>query len=408
MKWRMSIRMNSLPRFVAALLLATATTATAQPAGGQPLAAAIDQRVERVLTTVPLSDGHNDWPMALRQAYGVEGAKTADLYADPSKRTPPGHTSIPWARQGHLGLQLWSVYVSANQPPADAVKQTFEQIAIVRAMAANNPKDLQLVTTADEAEAAFKAGRIASFIALEGAHQIDDDIATLRRAYAQGVRSMTLAHSLPTKLFDSATAPPRHNGMAEGGKAMIAEMNRLGVLVDLSHVSPDVMRQALDVTKAPVIFSHSGARAITDHPRDVPDDVLKRLPANGGIVMVTFVPAFIDQHRTDWEKARPAAGPDRVAWEKTHPRPVSTLAMVADHIDHVAKVAGYDHVGIGGDFDGIPDTPKGLEDVRRYPALFAELARRGWSDANLEKLAGRNFLRVLRANEAVARQLQGR
>lgn len=392
--------MTKLPPFLAALLLATAATAQAP--------ATIDQRVEKVLTTVPLSDGHNDWPMALRMAYGLEGAKTADLYADPSLRTPPGHTSIPWARQGHLGLQLWSVYVSANLAPADAVKQTFEQIDIVRAMAANNPKALQFVTTADEAEAAFKAGRIASFIALEGAHQIDDDIPTLRRAYAQGVRSMTLAHSLPTKLFDSATAPPRHNGMAEGGKAMIAEMNRLGILVDLSHVSPDVMRQALDVTRAPVIFSHSGARAITDHPRDVPDDVLKRVPANGGIVMVTFVPSFIDQKRYDWDKARPAAGPERVEWDKTHPRPVSTLAMVADHIDHVAKVAGHDHVGIGGDFDGIPEGPKGLEDVRKYPALFAELARRGWSDADLEKLAGRNFLRVLRANEAVARKFQGK
>ena len=187
---------------------------------------------------------------------------------------------------------------------------------------------------------------------------------------------------------------------------MIAEMNRLGVLVDLSHVSPDVMRQALDVTKAPVIFSHSSARALTDHPRDVPDDVLKRVPANGGIVMVTFVPAFINQLRYDWDKARPAAGPEREAWEKANPRPVTTLAMVADHIDHIAKVAGHDHVGIGGDFDGVPDTPVGLEDVRKYPALFAELARRGWSDADLEKLAGRNFLRVLRANEAVARRLQ--
>ena len=389
-----------------ALLLASACV-DAQPSP-PPAPSATDARVEKLLGRTPVADGHNDWPIALRMVYGLEGAKTADLTADPSQRTPPGHTSIPWARQGHLGLQLWSVYVSASLPPAEAVKQTFEQIELVRSMAARYPQDLALVTTADQAEKAFRAGKIASFIALEGANQIDDDIPTLRRAYDLGVRSMTLSHSLPTKLFDSATAPPRHNGMAEGGKAMIAEMNRLGVLVDLSHVSPDVMRQALDVTKSPVVFTHSGARAITDHPRDVPDDVLKRLPANGGIVMVTFVPAFIDQKRTDWEKARPAAGPARIEWEKANPRPVSTLAMVADHIDHVAKVAGHDHVGIGGDFDGIPDTPKGLEDVRKYPALFAELARRGWTDAQLAKLASGNFLRVLRANEAVSRKLAGR
>lgn len=388
--------------------LCLALLASSLAAHAQAVSPAIAARVEKVLTKVPLSDGHNDWPMALRMAYGLEGAKTADLTADPSLRKPPGHTSIPWAREGHLGLQLWSVFVPASLPPAEAVKQTFEQIELVRSMAARYPKDLALVTTADEAERAFRAGKIASFIALEGANQIDDDIPTLRRAYELGVRSMTLAHSQPTKLFDSATAPPKHNGMAEGGKAMIAEMNRLGVLVDLSHVSPDVMRQVLDVTKAPVVFTHSGARAVTDHPRDVPDDVLKRLPANGGIVMVTFVPAFIDQKRTDWEKARPAAGPARDAWEQANPRPVSTLEMVADHIDHIAQVAGHDHVGIGGDFDGIPDTPKGLEDVRKYPALFAELARRGWTDADLEKLAGRNFLRVLRANEAVSRKLRAR
>jgi membrane dipeptidase len=226
---------------------------------------------------------------------------------------------------------------------------------------------------------------------------------------------MTLSHSQPTRLFDSATADPRHGGIAADAPAMIAEMNRLGVLVDLSHVSPTVMNAVLDITKAPVIFSHSSAKAVTNHPRNVPDDVLTRLKANGGLVMITFVPAFIDQARADWQTRRQAQqlvagqGAEGAArmkqWDADNPRPVSTLAMVADHIDHAARVAGHDHVGLGGDFDGVPDLPVGLGDVSTYPALFAELARRGWSDADLRKLAGLNFVRVLRANEKVARQL---
>ena len=372
-----------------------------------------EQRATRILSEVPLADGHNDWPIALRFRYGLEGALAADLMADPTSLTPqPGHSSIPLLREGQVGLQLWSAYVSANLPPEEAVKMTFEQIRIVQSFATRHPETFTLVTTADEAEAAFKAGRIASIIALEGAHQIDDDIPTLRRAHKEGVRSMTLSHSRPTRLFDSATADPRHQGVATGAADMIAEMNRLGVLVDLSHVSPAVMHAVLDISRSPVIFSHSSAKAITNHPRNVPDDILERLKANGGIVMVTFVPAFIDQARADWQIRRDAqrmiAGPGDVgnaalkAWDARNPRPVSTLAMVADHIDHVARVAGHDHVGVGGDYDGVPDLPVGLETVATYPALFAELARRGWSDDNLRKLAGTNFLRVLRANEQVA------
>jgi membrane dipeptidase len=298
--------------------------------------------------------------------------------------------------------------------PDEAVRQTFEQIALVHAIVRRHPETFAFVTTADGVEQAFRAGRIASLIALEGAHQVADDPAILRRAHAEGVRAMTLTHSRPSALFDSATADPKHNGIAPAAAAMIAEMNRLGVLVDLSHVSPAVMHAVLDVTRAPVIFSHSSAKAVTNHPRNVPDDVLKRLKANGGLVMVTFVPAFVDQARADWQARETAqrlvAGPGpegeakMAAWRETNPRPVSTLVMVADHIDHVARIAGHDHVGIGGDYDGIPDLPRGLETVATYPALFTELARRGWSDANLRKLAGTNFLRVLRANEAVARQ----
>jgi membrane dipeptidase len=383
-----------------------------------------EQRAERVLATVPLADGHNDWPYALRMAFGVEGALKADLTQPAIGQSASmfatggvtrGHTSIPLIRKGRLGLQLWSVYVPASLAPDEAVKQTFEQIEIARSFAIRHPEAFANVTTADEAERAWKAGRLPGILALEGAHQVADDIAVLRRAHAAGVRSMTLSHSQPTRLFDSATADPRHNGIATGAAEMIAEMNRLGVLVDLSHVSPTVMNAVLDITRAPVIFSHSSAKAVTNHPRNVPDDVLKRLKANGGIVMITFVPAFIDQARADWQTRRQAQqlvagqgaeGAARIeAWDAENPRPVSTLAMVADHIDHAAKVAGHDHVGLGGDFDGVPDLPVGLGDVSTYPALFAELARRGWSDADLRKLAGLNFLRVLRANEKVARQV---
>ncbi len=408
--------MRTTSALLAALLLTTAAQAAPSP----------EQRAEKVLKSVPLADGHNDWPYALRQAHGVEGAlkadltqpvvgKSASMFATGGVTT--GHTSIPLLRKGQMGLQLWSVYVPASLAPDEAVKQTFEQIRIARSFAERHPEAFANVTTADEAERAWKAGRIPGILAMEGAHQIADDIPTLRRAHAQGVRSMTLSHSQPTRLFDSATADPKHSGIATGAADMIAEMNRLGVLVDLSHVSPAVMNAVLDITRAPVIFSHSSAKAVTNHPRNVPDDVLKRLRSNGGVVMITFVPAFIDQARADWQTRRQAnqmlagqgaeGAAKMKAWDAANPRPVSTLAMVADHIDHAAKVAGHDHVGIGGDFDGVPDLPVGLGDVSTYPALFAELARRGWSDADLKKLAGLNFLRVLRANEKVASQLSG-
>jgi membrane dipeptidase len=395
------------PCSLIALLAAACAQAQPQPKAAEPPEA----RAERLLTQTPLADGHNDWPWALRGAYGVDGAKSADLSVTAGGK---GHTSIPLAKQGRLGIQLWSVYVPATLAPADAVAQTFEQIGIAKSFAARHPESFATVTTAKEALAAWKAGKVAGLLALEGAHQVDDDIATLNRAHAAGVRAMTLAHSRNTRLFDSATDTPRHNGMAAGGAAMIAEMNRLGILVDLSHVSPQVMHQVLDIARAPVIFSHSSAQAVTNHPRNVPDDVLKRLPKNRGLVMVTFVPAFVDQRRADWnaaldtEKKRLGvakdADPALAPWKAANPRPVTTLGMVADHVDHVARVAGHDHVGIGGDFDGIPDTPQGLENAGTYPALFAELARRGWSDVNLTKLAGENFLRVLEATEAQARR----
>jgi membrane dipeptidase len=402
---------------VAALMLAGSALAAGKSPEERALAGSPEERAAAVLRAVPLVDGHNDWPGALRTAYGVEGSRTADLRADPTGRTPQaGHTSIPLLRQGQLGGQIWSAYVSMALPPEEAVKQTFEQIALIHSMVDRHPETFRFVTTADGIERAFKAGKIASLIGLEGAHQVNDDPALLRKAYVEGVRSMTLTHSRNNSLVDSATADPKLGGMSAAGQAMVKEMNRLGVLVDISHVSPAVMHAVLDATASPVIFSHSSAKAVTNHPRNAPDDVLQRLKANGGLLMVTFVPSFVDQARADWQVRRDAqrmvagsgaAGDAAMAaWDAANPRPVSTLAMVADHIDHAARVAGHDHVGIGGDYDGIPDLPRGLETVATYPALFAELARRGWSDADLKKLAGLNFLRVLRANEAVAKRLQ--
>ena len=404
--------------FAGTALLAAAC---AQAQSAKP-AADPGARVEQLLKAAPVADGHNDWPYALRLAYGLEGAKTADLEkpvtvvstsAFATGEPTVGHTSIPWIRKGHLGYQLWSVYVPANLGPDEAVKQTFEQIAIAKSFAERRPDVFANVLTADDAVKAVKAGKLAGFVAIEGANQVNDDIETLRKAYAAGVRSMTLSHSKNTRLFDSSTDTPLHNGISKEAPAFIAEMNRLGMLVDLSHVSAAVMNQVLDITKSPVIFSHSSAKALADVPRNVPDDVLKRMPANGGIVMVSFVPQFTNQARVDWQAKRDAAakaaGPNSAeamkAWDAANPRPVTTIAMVADHVDHVAKVAGHDHVGLGGDFDGVPDLPEGLENVSTYPALFAELARRGWSDADLKKLSSENFLRVLRANEKVAKQL---
>jgi membrane dipeptidase len=392
--------MRLLPAYLWAALLATPTVAETPEA-----------RAARILSQTPVADGHNDWPYALRLANGPQGALTASL--DEPAGGARGHTSIPLLRQGRVGIQLWSTYVPATLSPADAVSQTFEQIAIAKSFATRRPETFATVTTAAEAQAALASGRIAGILALEGAHQVADDIETLRKAHMAGVRSMTLSHSRPTQLFDSATADPKHNGIASGAPAMIAEMNRLGILVDLSHVSPAVMHAVLDITKAPVLFSHSSAKAVTNHPRNVPDDVLKRLKQNGGLVMVTFVPAFIDQARADWQTRRDAhrllSGPNPepalAKWDAANPRPVSTLSQVADHVDHVARVAGHDHVGLGGDYDGVPDLPRGLENVGTYPALFAELAARGWSDRNLRKLANENFLRVLKANEAVARSM---
>jgi membrane dipeptidase len=414
-----------------ATILATLCTSLAMAA--RPDDAALIARVDRVLATTPLIDGHNDLAWEIRDRFGNAAGvdlsvSTANLPLKPEdgEMQTPLMTDIPRLHKGHLGAQFWSVWIPPTVTGPAAVKMTLEQIDIVHTMVGRYPKDLQMAYSADDIMQAFKAGRVASLIGIEGGHQIDDSLPMLRQMYAVGARYMTLTHTLDNDWADSATDAPKHHGLTPFGRAVVHEMNRLGMLVDLSHVSPDTMRAALTTSVAPVMFSHSGARALDDHPRDVPDDVLKMVARNHGIVMVTFAPSYVSTTRNRWEADRaaeqtrfnapPYAGlyigqPERAKaalaeWDRQHPKPVVTLAMVADHIEHVRQVAGIDCVGIGSDFDGIPDTPQGLEGVDKYPALLEELARRGWTDEELSKVAGGNMLRVLREAAAVARQLQ--
>jgi len=423
----------------AQVLLATAailfTAGTSLAMAAQPGDATLTARVDHVLQTVPLIDGHNDLPWEIRERFGNAAGvdlavSTANLppKMEDGEIAPPLMTDIPRLHAGHVGAQFWSVWIPPTVTGPAAVKMTLEQIDIVKTMVARYPRDLQMAYSADDIMRAFKAGRVASLIGIEGGHQIDDSLPVLRQMYVLGARYMTLTHTLDNDWADSATDAPKHHGLTPFGRAVVHEMNRLGMMVDLSHVSPDTMRDALKASLAPVIFSHSGARALDDHPRDVPDDVLKMVARNHGIVMATFATPYVSAAYNRWSADRaaeqtrfnapPYAGlyigqPERAkaalaAWDRQHPKPVVTLAMVADHIEHIRKVAGIDCVGIGSDFDGIPDTPKGLEGVDKYPALLVELARRGWSDAELAKLAGGNMLRVMREVAAVATRLQAK
>lgn len=383
-------------------------------------ASAQDARVDRILKEVPLIDGHNDLPWEYRQRVKNQLAQL-DIRQDQSKLEKPLHTDIARLRQGRVGGQFWSVYVPASLKGADAVQTTFEQIDVVHRLNATYPDTFALALTADDVMRIHKSGKIASLIGMEGGHSINNSLGVLRQFYDAGARYMTLTHSLNNDWADSATDDPVHNGLTPFGKAVVGEMNRLGMLVDLSHVSPKTMHDALDVTAAPVIFSHSSARALANHPRNVPDDVLKRVPQNGGVVMVTFVPGFVSEKlRVNSslyaaEEARLkslySGEPQKVkegleAYNAAHPRQSATLADVADHVEHLIKMAGEDHVGIGGDFDGISTTPTDLTSVADYPKLFAELLRRGHSEERLKKLAGLNVLRVMRQAEAVSARLR--
>jgi membrane dipeptidase len=376
--------------------------------------------VDRVLERVPLVDGHNDLPWQARQRFDRKLSRL-DLEADLSGGERPLHTDIPRLREGGVGGQFWSVYVPVELEGAEAVKATVEQIDVVHGLVRRYPEVFELALTADDVVRIHGAGKIASLIGIEGGHSIDDSLAVLRQMYDLGARYMTITHWRGTDWADAATSPARHGGLTDFGREVVREMNRLGMLVDLSHVSAETMHDALDVTAAPVIFSHSGAYGATPHPRNVPDDVLARLPENGGVVMVDFVPGFKSQQMAEhWaaragERARleslhPAADKARIdellaEWTAANASPQVTLEHVADHVDYLRQHAGIDHIGIGGDFDGIGSTPVGLEDVSTYPALLVELARRGYSEADLAKIAGENVLRALRGAEAAAARL---
>jgi membrane dipeptidase len=387
-------------------------------------------RVAQVLKQTPLIDGHNDLPWEIRVRF--KGRLAAiDLASDTSKIAPPPDepalmTDIPRLRAGLVGGQFWSVWVPVDIKGAEAVQTTLEQIDLVKRMAARYPATFEIAYTAADVRRIHKAGKIASLIGIEGGHQINNSLAVLRQMVDLGARYMTLTHIHTTDWADSATDTPAHHGLTPFGVEVIREMNRLGMLIDLSHVSPETMRTALAATQAPVMFSHSSARAIVDHPRDVPDDILRLVAKNDGVVMVNFFPAYVSAARNQWEADRAAemarydsppygglyiGQPDRAKaalehWESEHPKPVTTLSEVADHIDHVRQVAGVDHVGLGSDFDGIPDAPRGLEAADRYPALRGELMRRGWTDGEIAKVAGENVLRVMAAAERVAARLR--
>ena len=415
----------SIPHRSASFLLTGALGLVLLLGASQPLtaqaAASNDrylERAKRILRQTPLIDTHNDLPWRIREDSIARG--NVDAY-DLRKRTP-GHTDFERLKKGMVGAQFWSVYTPGDWRDSGYARVQLEQIDIARQVIAKYPDRLALALSANDIRRDFKQGKIGSLLGLEGGHAIENSLGALRAYYDLGVRYMTLTHNVTLDWADAANDSAKHGGLTPFGDSVVREMNRLGMLVDLSHVSPATMSDALNVSQAPVIFSHSSARGLVDVPRNVPDSILRRLSANGGVVMVTFVPGFVspavllyDQNTTRpaIQELRKRFGDDTAAitratkeWSSTHPAPRATLSQVADHIEYVRRLAGVDHVGIGGDFDGISEVPQGLEDVSTYPALFAELARRGWSDNDLRKLAGENFLRVFTQAESVAKRLR--
>jgi membrane dipeptidase len=373
-------------------------------------------RARAILQAAPVVDGHNDVPWAIR----TSKTKPMDVDAYDLRQTMPGQTDLARLRQGHVGGQFWSVFIPGEGKADGYARVQLEQIELTRRMIEKYPQDLALALTADDVTRAFGVKRVASLIGMEGGHAIENSLGALRAYYDLGARYMTLTHNVTLDWADAAGDAPRHGGLTRFGEEVVREMNRLGMLVDLSHVTPETMDDALRVAQAPVIFSHSSARALADVPRNVPDDILARVKQNGGVVMVTFVAAFVSPEIAKASapayaefKRRSAGLTDMAEVERIMREefakvkaPRATLAQVADHLEHVRKVAGVDHVGLGGDYDGNDNWPVGLEDVSKYPDLFAELVRRGWSDEDLKKLASGNILRVMREAEAAAKRLQ--
>lgn len=394
--------------------------------GTPSLAQAPEKVAEAALRAAPVWDGHNDVPIQLRARYrNVIGefdfTDTSDT-ADPANNRTAMHTDLARLAEGRVEAQFWSVYVSPDQTESQAVQSTLEQIDVTKRLIERYPARLAMAYTAADVERARKSGRIASMLGMEGGHSIGSSLAVLRQMYDLGARYMTLTHSKNTPWADSATDAPKHGGLTDFGRDVVREMNRLGMLVDLSHVSERTMHDALDVARAPVIFSHSGARAVNGHARNVPDSVLSRLKGNGGVVMVVALPAFVSEALRQrgaaraGEKARLEAlwlgQPEAVerelaAWDAANSPPSATIGDMAGHIDHIRRTAGIDHIGVGGDYDGMTIGPVGMEDVAGYPALFAELARRGYSQTDLEKIASRNMMRAMRAAESYAASRSG-
>jgi membrane dipeptidase len=404
-----------LIRLAIALLLVCAAFATSSAdarAADSNLA-----RAKRILRTTPLVDGHNDLAWRIREdKHTPRDVEVYDL-----RHPTPGHTDLARMKDGMVGAQFWSVYIPGEIKDSGYARVQLEEIDIARRFIAKYPERLAFATRAADIRYDFSQGKVASFLGMEGGHAIENSLGALRAYYDMGVRYMTLTHNVTLDWADAALDEPKHGGLTPFGKEVVREMNRLGMLVDLAHVSPGTMSAALDASEAPVIFSHSGARALVDHPRDVPDSILARLPKNGGIVMVPFVNGFVSAkvraHDVAEEQASKDAkakfGSDTAAverelseWRTAHPPIRASIADVADHIEHVRDIAGIDHVGIGSDFDGIDDVIPGLENVSKFPYLLAELARRGWSDADLRKVAGENFIRVFTQAETVAARLQ--
>ncbi|HET7620554.1 MAG TPA: dipeptidase [Gemmatimonadaceae bacterium] len=417
----------STPPLAAALFVALSLASTAparsqaapaaqSPATPRPSAADLE-RAKRVLRSTPLIDGHNDLPWAIRES----SKAPHDVQAYDLRKTAPGHTDLARLGKGMVGAQFWSVYTPGEYADSGYARVQLEQIDIARQVIARYPETLRLALSTSDIRRDFREHVIGSLLGLEGGHAIENSLGALRAYYDLGVRYMTLTHNVTLDWADAAMDSAKHAGLTPFGEEVVREMNRLGMLVDLAHVSPATMSDALNVSEAPVIFSHSAARALTDVPRNVPDSILRRLPKNGGVVMVPFVPGFVSaqlaahekeasavasQARADHPGDEAAQRAQLSAWRESHPAPRATISQVADHIEHIRDVAGIDHVGIGSDFDGITEVVVGLEDVSKFPALFAELARRGWSDEDLKKLAGENVLHAFARAEAVSARLR--